>query len=141
VPLKRFAEYYYPVLACCLYEIKIPKNIPVLYVSPVSHFVNEYEVLIPSNSHMHSSDKLFVKRIYGYEDRVIVSEMEVTGIKGTKSVRKTRKMLLRGMSKRRRQSKRSVKKSRRSVKPKPKRKPLGGAGGPAPSSNNQGWAK
>jgi uncharacterized protein (UPF0305 family) len=143
VPLKRFAEYHFPIFACCLYEIKIPKEIPVLYTASVSHFKNEHEVLLPFHSIIHSSDKLLVKRVYGYEDRVLVTEMEVKGIRGTKSIRLPRTMVksTRRLTRRiKRKSKRSVRKSRKaSAKaspPKPKRIPLGGAGGPPPSSNN-----
>jgi len=112
IPLKRFAEYHFPVFACCLYEIKIPKHIPVLYAAAVSHFKKEYEILIPSHSHIHSSDKLLLKRIYGYEDRVLVTEMEVKGIRGIKS--RTARRLTHRIT-RKTMSKRSVRKSRKAL--------------------------
>jgi len=103
-----FAGELYPTLKCCMYEINISKIIPVLYIGALSEFKTEYELLLPPLINMESSDKLIVKRIVGYDERILVREMTAKGVRATLSA------------------------TRRKSKSKSK-KPLGGAGGPSRS--------
>lgn len=75
-----FSRIIYPTVRCCIYEMTIPKSLPVIYLEGATVHEKEYEVLLPLNIRVEASNKMILKRLHGYTERALVREVTVKGI-------------------------------------------------------------
>jgi hypothetical protein len=75
-----FTHSLYPTVRCCVYEMTVPRGLPVVYLEDITEHKGEYEILMPLDIRVDASSKLFLKRLHGYTERALVREVSVKGI-------------------------------------------------------------